>query len=189
VVDSVICVMEFDDVGDLAGPCDTANDLYFTLKGTVMLPSKSMDVYRKVRTQSNRQLDCQLDSHPVFRPPNQAASWIHTGLALSPPTQSNRQLDSHQSHTQPSHPIKPPAGLTPSAPTQSNRQLDSHPALPPNQTASWTHTQRSHPMKPPGWRAVRAGGDLQEGGAAGAGGSQYHRVGAVGGGWGCGRAV
>jgi len=26
---------------------DPANDLYFTLKGTILLPSKSLDVYRK----------------------------------------------------------------------------------------------------------------------------------------------
>jgi len=33
--------------------------------------------------------------------------------------------------------------------TQSNLQLDSHPALPPNQTSSWTLTQPSHAIKPP----------------------------------------
>jgi len=50
------------------------------------------------------------------------------------------------------HPIKPPAGLTPSPATQSTLQLDSHPALPPNQTSSWTHTQPSHPINPPAGR-------------------------------------
>jgi len=52
-------------------------------------------------------------------------------------------------HTQPSHPIRPPAGLTPIPPNQSDRQLDTHPFLPPNQTASWTHTHRSQPVRPP----------------------------------------
>ena len=90
--------MEVYARGDLIYDADDpANDLYFTLKGTVMLPSKSMDVYRKVRTQSNRQLDRQLDSHPAL-PPNQTSSWTLT---------------------QPSHAIKPPAGLTvnPHSPT------------------------------------------------------------------------
>jgi len=41
-------------------------------------------------------------------------------------------------YTQPSHPIKPPAGRTPSPPT--------------NQTASWTHTQPSYPINPPAGR-------------------------------------
>jgi len=46
------------------------------------------------------------------------------------------------------NPIKSPVGLILGAPTLSNRQLDTHPALPLNQTASWTHTQRSQPGSP-----------------------------------------